>query len=124
MFDVCKASPQATIHKAVDEFIAYRLRGREAMTREDSFSGEGFDSDHLPEFGGELVKLHEYGAGSCFGCGGTVSTYKKSGSGRILNLCMTCGEVVQSPRMVNGKLQDGFEPGTAPPPLRDEDMRF
>lgn len=26
VFDVCKANPQATIHKAVDEFIAFRLR--------------------------------------------------------------------------------------------------
>lgn len=26
VFDVCKANPQATIHKATDEFIAWRLR--------------------------------------------------------------------------------------------------
>jgi hypothetical protein len=26
VLDVCKANPQATIHKAVDEFIAWRLR--------------------------------------------------------------------------------------------------
>ncbi len=81
-------------------------------------------SGAAPEFGGFLEKLTEYGQGSCFGCGGTVSTYKEPATGRILDLCMSCGEVVQSPRVVNGKLQDGFEPGTAPPPLRDEDMRF
>jgi hypothetical protein len=63
----------------------------------------------------KLVKLSEYGQGSCFGCGGTVTRYKETGSGRVLDLCMACGEVVQSPRMVNGKLQDGFEPGKPPP---------
>lgn len=26
VFDVCKANPQATIHKATDEFIAWRLK--------------------------------------------------------------------------------------------------
>jgi hypothetical protein len=95
----------------------------------DSKRGQSMNSNELlssqnPEFGGFLEKLHDFGAGSCFGCGGTVSTYKEPVTGRILNLCMTCGEVVQSPRKVNGKLVDGFEPGTAPLPLRDEDMRF
>lgn len=95
----------------------------------DSKRGQTMNSDELlsgaaTEFGGFLEKLDEYGAGSCFGCGGVVSTYKEPATGRILDLCMTCGEVVQSPRMVNDKLQDGFAPGTAPPPLRDEDMLF
>ena len=85
------------------------------MNSDELLSGEGFDPDNLPPFGGELVKLDEFGAGSCFGCGGTVTRYKESGSGRVLDLCMTCGEVVQSPRKVNGKLQDGFAPGTRPP---------
>lgn len=72
-------------------------------------------SGAAPEFGGFLEKLTEYGQGSCFGCGGVVSTYKEPATGRILDLCPACGEVVQSPRKVNGKLQDGFAPGTAPP---------
>ena len=80
---------------------------------------------HLPEFGGFLEKLDEYGAGSCFGCGGGVSTYREPATGRILDLCMTCGEVVQSPRKVNGRLVDGFEPGTAPPsPSFDEEKEI
>lgn len=82
------------------------------MSSDKLLSGQPHDA---PAFGGFLEKLDEYGAGSCFGCGGTVSTYKEPATGRILDLCMTCGEVVQSPRMVNGKLQDGFAPGTAPP---------
>ena len=72
-------------------------------------------SGAAPEFGGFLEKLTEYGQGSCFGCGGVVSTYKETGTGRILDLCPACGEVVQSPLMFNGKLQDGFAQGAAPP---------
>ena len=64
----------------------------------DSKRGQTMNSDELlsgaaPEFGGFLEKLDEYGAGSCFGCGGVVSTYKEPATGRILDLCMTCGEV-------------------------------
>jgi hypothetical protein len=68
-------------------------------------------SGQNPEFGGFLEKLHEYGAGSCFGCGGTVTEYRETGTGRVLNLCMTCGEVVYAPREVDGKTVKGFEPG-------------
>lgn len=109
--------------RAAQDLIENSKRGH-IMNSNELISGEGFDPENLPVFNGELVKLHEYGSGSCFGCGGMVTCYKETGSGRILNLCMKCGEVVQSPRKVNGKLQDGFEPGTAPPPLRDENLKF
>ncbi len=82
------------------------------MERSDAAA---LDPDKRLEFNRELVKVTEYGAGSCFGCGGTVSCYQESSSNRVLHLCIACGEVVQSPRKVNGKLQDGFTPGTAPP---------
>ena len=82
-------------------------------------------NEHLPEFGGFLEKLGEYGAGSCFGCGGIVSTYREPATERILDLCLTRGEVVPSPRMVNGRLQDGFSPGSAPPsPSFDEEKEI
>lgn len=82
------------------------------MSSDKLLSGQQHDA---PEFGGFLEKLSDYGQGSCFGCGGTVTEYKETGTGRILDLCMTCGEVVYAPRAVNGRMVNGFAPGTAPP---------
>jgi hypothetical protein len=68
----------------------------------------------------ELIKLHEYGAGSCFGCGGAITSYRENISDRLLDLCGSCGEVVYAPRMLNGMPVNGFERGVVQPDGREE----